>query len=114
MYKLVNGQLLNIIEVVTPNQIALVTTTAHSVVGYDSAEPIEIESIPERNDVAGKDSALHYINGELQWVYTDRPLTLEEQVTILKIRLAMAEQSAAETSTTLQEMLEVLIDMEVI
>lgn len=84
MYKLINGTLYNIIEVVTPNQTALVTTTAHSVQGYDSDIAIDIESIPEKNEPPGKIGELHYTNGALQWVYVDKPKELSEEIAALK------------------------------
>lgn len=82
MYKLVSGQLYEIIEVVTPNQIALVTTTAHSVQGYDSDVPIDIESIPEKNEPVGQKGELHYINGALEWVYVNTPQTVEDRLKV--------------------------------
>ncbi|MNO28119.1 hypothetical protein D3C76_180060 [compost metagenome] len=73
MYKLVNGQLLQIIEVVTPNQTSLITTTVCPVIGYDSDVPIDFETMPEKEDQPGKTAELHYIEGNLVWVYVDPP-----------------------------------------
>jgi hypothetical protein len=84
MYKLVNGQLLNIIEVVTPNQIALVTTTAHSVQGYDSDVPIDIDTVPDKNEPPGQIGELHYTNGALEWVYVDKPPTVDDSISNLE------------------------------
>lgn len=98
MYRLVHGQLLNIIEVVTPNQIALVTTTAYSVQGYDSDVPIEIESIPEKNEPPGKVGELHYTNGALEWVYVDKPKELSEEIAALKVDKEKLFQQVAEVN----------------
>ncbi|MNP39917.1 hypothetical protein D3C76_1335120 [compost metagenome] len=71
---------MEITEITTPNQNAILTTIVCKVFGYDSGEAIDIEKIPEKEDKPGKIAELHYVEGSLEWVYKDKPLSDYEQL----------------------------------
>lgn len=92
MYKLVSGQLLQITEVVTSSQTAVVTTPLYPVVGYDLEEPIEFENYPEKEERQGKIAGLHFKDGQLVWVYTDEPekeLTETDVIALQHVKLEL-------------------------
>jgi hypothetical protein len=96
MYKLLNGQLLQLLEVVTPHQTALVTTTVCQVIGYDMSVPLDFETIPQKDEPNGSQAELHYVDGELVWIYKTSVTT--------EMRISRIEEEGAELKQAIAEL----------
>lgn len=87
MYELIRNELLYVQTIESskqPNGKAVVKSCVETVVGYNIDTPTQIESIPPKEEIAGKTAELHFVEGQLQWKYIDKQPTKDDYISELE------------------------------